>query len=95
MQQAFTSIAEKKLFQVTVAYLSLKTSLIIICGVALLVLMLYILSVLLSALFDVCQQIAQVYTACSPLEKLAAIFLTVVLITWIVQVYRRLHNATI
>jgi hypothetical protein len=87
------SVPEKTIFRALIAFVSLKVSFILLCSVALLVVLLYVLSLLLSALFDVCQQIMLTWAGCSPVEKLAAIFLVAILVIWIARLYRSLQHA--
>lgn len=88
--------AEKKLLQAIFTFLTVKFSIVILSSVALLVVLLYLLSVLLDALFQICGQIAQVYGQSSPIEKLLLFVLIWALIAWVLRCLKRSsHHASV
>lgn len=87
--------AETKLLQALTMFLALKFSTIVLCSLAAIVVVLYFLSVLLTAFFTLCTQIASVYAACNPLEKLLVFFLAWALLAWGIRLYRSIRHATI
>jgi hypothetical protein len=87
-----TSIAEKKLIEAMLAYLALKISVIVLSSLAALVVLLYLLSVLLNALVEVCTEIATTYGQCSPIEKLLVFVLAWALLAWAIHLKRSLRH---
>ena|SRR5258708_2647484 len=88
-----TNEQEKKLLQALVAFMGLKTSIVIVCSLGVLLALLSLLSILLTALFTVCQQFAQDYAACNPVEKLIFLVIVWAICAWATRLYRSVKHA--
>lgn len=85
--------AEQKLLSALVALFSLKFAAIAALALSFLAVVLFVFYVIFAAIYQVCSQLAQLWAASSPIEKLLFLLLAWVFIAWATRLYRRFHHA--
>lgn len=83
----------EKLFAAMVALLSLRFTVIAALFLAALALILFVLSLLVTAIYECCVQISVVWTSSNALEKILFLVLTWAFLAWVARIVRSFYHA--